>query len=477
LFPDRELIFPTPAFEMFAYFGKLSGGQIKTTPWRDNVFPTEAMVRLAGPRTGMIIVTSPNNPTGAVATVDDLARLSAACPHALLLVDQAYGAFADVNLTPHALRLPNAIVVHTFSKAYGMAGLRIGFAAGPAALIRALRQAGAPYPVSNVSQALAAAWFREGQAHVRAYIARVRRERADLSRLLSELGRPPLPSQANFVFAPCRDAVWLRDAFAGLGISVRLIPDGADFAGGVRISCPGDAKSFERLAHATQTILAPQALLFDMDGVLADVSRSYRTAIAATAQSYGVELTAAEIAAAKAEDGANDDWVVTQRLLARHGVTADLAEVTARFESRYQGSANQPGLRELETPRFDLAMLRRLAKRFALGVVTGRPRVDAERFLRRFDLADLFRVVVCREDAPLKPDPAAVHLALRKLEMEHAWLIGDAPDDMRAARAAGVLPLGWPASGEEDESTVTALYHAGAARVLHDIHQLEELLP
>jgi len=476
LFPDREMVLPTPAFEMFAYFAQLSGGRLKTASWADE-FPLEAVIKLVGKKTGIIVVTSPNNPTGAVISADELTRLSAACPHALLLVDLAYGLFAEEDLSPLALRLPNAVVVYSFSKAQGMAGLRVGFAAGPAPIIDAMRMAGAPYPVSNASHALAVAWFRQGRAQVDAYVARVRRERAELFQLLADLGCRPVPSQANFVFTYCRDALWLRDALAGLGIAVRLSPADEDFAGGVRITCPGDETSFERLSHALRTILRPQALLFDMDGVLAEVSRSYRAAIASTAESYGVALDPAEITAAKAEDGANDDWEVTRRLLSRHGVDAELAEVTARFEDLYQGSGDRPGLRELETLRPDRSLLERLAKRLPLGIVTGRPQADAERFLRRFKVADLFSVVVCREDAPLKPNPAPVRSALKKLGVERAWLLGDAPDDIRAARAARALPLGLAAVGDDPAATAKMLYTAGAARVLNEFRQLEELLP
>ncbi len=476
LFPDREIILPTPAFEMFHHFAHLSGGRVVNTPWSESSYPTDAVIRLANPRTGIIVITSPNNPTGAVATAADLARISAACPSALLLVDQAYGPFADEDLTPAALRLPNAVVVHSFSKVYGMAGLRVGFAAGPAHLIQSLRVAGGPYPVSNISQALVATWQRDGREITAAYLRRVREERAELFRVAADLGWRPFPSQANFVFVQCRDPHWLRDALAGLGIAVRLIPTEADFPGGVRITCPGEPATFDRLLCALRTVAAPKAVLFDMDGVLADVSRSYREAIAATAASYGVSLTSAEIASAKAEPGANDDWALTQRLLSRHGVAADLAEVTARFEEHYQGTSARPGLRELETCRTDISFLERLAARFPLGIVTGRPRADAERFLQRFELTRLFAAVVCREDGPLKPDPAPVRIALDRLKVDSAWLVGDAPDDLQAARAAGVLPIGVPAADDYDIATV-ALYTAGAARVLADLHQLEELLP
>ena len=74
--------------------------------------------------------------------------------------------------------------------------------------------------------------------------------------------------------------------------------------------------------------------------------------------------------------------------------------------------------------------------------MTGRPRRDAERFLREQEVRGLFSVVICREDAPLKPNPQPVRIALERLEARTAWLLGDTPDDVRAAVGAGVVPVG-----------------------------------
>ncbi len=213
---------------------------------------------------------------------------------------------------------------------------------------------------------------------------------------------------------------------------------------------------------------APQALLFDLDGVLADVRESYRRAVVETAAQLGVVLTPPEIAAAKAEGDANNDWVLTRRLLARHGVEADLDEVTRRFEALYQG-----GLWEAERLLCPVAVVARLARRLPLGVVTGRPRRDAERFLEHFGLAEHFVGMVCMGEAPAKPDPAPVRLCLEHLGVVRAWMLGDTPDDVRAALGAGVLPLGVVAPGED---SADALRAAGAVRVIVPT-DLEELLP
>jgi phosphoglycolate phosphatase-like HAD superfamily hydrolase len=81
------------------------------------------------------------------------------------------------------------------------------------------------------------------------------------------------------------------------------------------------------------------------------------------------------------------------------------------------------------------------------------------------------------EDAASKPDPAPVRLALDRLGVSTAWMVGDTPDDLDAARRAGVLPIGVPASGDDFESTTTTLEAAGAARVLGDPNEIGEIMP
>ncbi|MGD2042580.1 MAG: HAD-IA family hydrolase, partial [Acidimicrobiia bacterium] len=95
---------------------------------------------------------------------------------------------------------------------------------------------------------------------------------------------------------------------------------------------------------------------------------------------------------------------------------------------------------------------------------------DTVEFLERFDIAGYFSAVVTREDAPSKPDPAPVRLAMERLGVSHAWMVGDTVDDLRSARGAGAVPIGVTVPGD-DPSVLSQ-----AARVLTDVNQLEEVL-
>jgi histidinol-phosphate aminotransferase len=475
--PRREMLTTDPTFEMLERYCALAGGRYLTVPWPNGPLPVDDLIARVSTQTAVIVVVTPNNPTGTVATADDLQRLSAAAPHAILIVDLVYGEFADHDLTSAALALPNVIVTRTLSKAWGLAGLRIGCAVAAPSLIDALAPAGNPYPVSGVSRALAEAAFAVDDTHIATGVAQVRRERERLAAVLEALGAEPEPSQANFVFTRVRNAAWAWDGLAGLGIAVRRFPERRGLEDALRITCPADESAFERLCSSLRTVLRPEAVLFDLDGVLADVSESYRAAIVRTAAAFGVTLNAGEIAEAKTAGGANNDWELTHRLMAARGVTTSLADVTERFESLYQGTAGRPGLRRTERLLVDPAWLRTLGQRHPLAIVTGRPRLDALRFLEDQQLAGVFPTVVTMEDAASKPDPAPVRLALRRLGVAHAWMIGDTPDDVRAARAAGVLPLGILGPDDAGAAMGPALLHAGAARILNTLSELEGLLP
>lgn len=306
-------------------------------------------------------------------------------------------------------------------------------------------------------------------------------EQSRLFSLLQELGATPSPAEGNAVLAHFKNASWVCDALAGLGIAVRPFVDNAMSSTGetvssLRIICPGESKAYTHIEHALRCALRPEALLLDMDGVLADVSSSYRKAILLSAEAFGVKLLPTEISLAKAEGSSNNDWELTHRLLRIRGVNVSLAEVIECFENLYQGRDPRSGLRNTERLTVDSSWVKRLAGEISLGVVTGRPRADARRFLKEVGIVDWITTLVCMEDAPLKPSPEPITLALKKLGCKRAWMVGDTPDDIRASARAGVIPLGVVAPGEDREQVSPILIEAGAARVLERLEAVEALL-
>ena len=470
LAPGQEMVFPTPTFEMVPLCAEMARGDLVPVEYEWGKLPHDEILAAVNARTGLVAVLTPDNPTGRAFSTRSLLRLAAALPPKVtLMADLAYAEFADEDPTTALLEVPRAVMVRTLSKAWGLAGLRVGFAVGAKERIDVLRGFGGPYALTGPSIAIALDRLRNGVGEMRGFVEFVRGRRERLASAIRAVGGVPEPSQTNFVLGSFPDARWILRGMAAQGVLVRHFAHLPEY---VRITVPRDDVEFGRVARALECLKRPEAVLFDMDGVLADVRRSYREAIARTCASFGVEAGHAEIGAAKAAGHANDDWAVTHALVAAAGVEVPFEEVKRRFEKLYQGDDSSPGLRRHETLIPDLALLEDLARSYRLGIVTGRPRRDAERFLREQGVRGLFSAVVCREDGPLKPNPEPVRIALKLLEARTAWLLGDTPDDMRAAVGAGVVPVGVvpPGGGAEgDDSGATvwaALEAAGAARVV-----------
>ena len=463
LAPGQEMVFPTPTFEMVPACARMSRGDLVPIEYEWGTLPHDDILDAVSERTGVVAVLTPDNPTGRAFSTDSLLRLAAALPSEVtLMADLAYAEFADEDPTPALLEVPRAIMIRTMSKSWGLAGLRVGFAVGAKERIDALRGYGGPYALTGPSIAIALDRLENGVDEMRGFVEYVRSRRERLAAVLREVGGAPEPSQTNFVLASFPDARWIQRGMAAQGVLVRYFAHLPEY---VRMTVPRDDAEFRSVERALKCLDRPDAILFDMDGVLADVRRSYREAIVRTCASFGVEAGHDLIDAVKAAGQANDDWAVTHGVLADAGAEASLEQVTARFEEVYQGTEDEPGLRRHETLIPSREVLAELARRFKLGVVTGRPRADAERFLREQRVRGLFSAVVCREDAPLKPDPAPVRVALDHLEARTAWMLGDTPDDVRAAVGAGVVPVGVVPPGG-GRTGWTALEEAGAARIV-----------
>lgn len=218
-------------------------------------------------------------------------------------------------------------------------------------------------------------------------------------------------------------------------------------------------------------------VLFDMDGVLVDVRGSYRWVIAETVTKLSRQpVAAAEIQELKDLGGCNNDWDLCLRLLDRRGIGADPQRVIELFQNLYWGREEIPVGRILnERWLLPVDVLVRLARDHRLGIVTGRPRREAEWTLQRFGVAEHFEVLVAHEDCPpgrLKPDPAGLNLALRRMGTDRAVYLGDTLDDRQAAWNAGLRFIGVVPPG----GSFPGCFHDGACPVLKEMEGLLEVL-
>ncbi len=224
------------------------------------------------------------------------------------------------------------------------------------------------------------------------------------------------------------------------------------------------------------TLPAPDALIFDMDGVLVDVRASYREAIVQTAAHFGAFVTPAQVDRRKEAGEASNDWEVTRDLLGEAGVDVPLDDVVRVFETLYEGSPGHPGLREREKLLVARETLERWAAARPLGIVTGRPRAQALAALERWELSHLFGAMVCMGETAPKPSAEPVLAAASALGVSRVWMLGDTPDDIVAAREAGAVPLGVTWGAAVPGRAAVALRRAGAVRIARQVEEVDKWL-
>lgn len=205
---------------------RASGAELVLVPQRHYAFDLGAMAEAITPKTGLIYLANPNNPTGSAFTAREFVDFLEKVPDGVLVVlDEAYIHYAvSVGLRDSVeayRKRKNLLILRTFSKVYGLAGLRIGYAIGTAQLLTAMNKLRTPFNTSGVAQAAALAAL-DDKEHVERCIAANAAERKRLSDGLTKLGLQPVVSEANFVFVPVGPgAKEVSDELLHLGVIVR----------------------------------------------------------------------------------------------------------------------------------------------------------------------------------------------------------------------------------------------------------------
>ncbi|WP_142057775.1 histidinol-phosphate transaminase [Pseudarthrobacter sp. B4EP4b] len=223
-----EVIFAWRSFEAYPILVELAGARPVRIPL-DHLegHDLDAMAAAVTERTKVILLCTPNNPTGVPISHERIeAFLRALRPDILVVIDEAYVEYAEAGSGPDSLALyreyPNVCILRTFSKAYGLAGLRVGYAVAAPDIAEGLRRTALPFSVSALAQKAAVASLDAGE-EMEARVAVVKQERARMSRELAARGWKLEPSQGNFLWIRADDELRTRlmEAFDGAGIMVR----------------------------------------------------------------------------------------------------------------------------------------------------------------------------------------------------------------------------------------------------------------
>jgi histidinol-phosphate aminotransferase len=254
--PQDEVVVVTPTFSMYEIYAEATGASVVRVQCDGSFgFPLEETLRSITATTRLIAIASPNNPTGTVATRDDLLLIAKSAPNAALLVDEAYFDFHGETVIPDVESTPTLFVVRTFSKAHGLAGLRAGILIGPAAQMPMVRRVSSPYSV-NVVALLALPAALADTAYITSYVAQVKQGRERLAEFLRKLNIVYWPSHANFLLL--RIGEQHREFVARMrerGILVRDRSSDPGCDGCVRITI-GTSEQMDRLLVALHEVAA-----------------------------------------------------------------------------------------------------------------------------------------------------------------------------------------------------------------------------
>jgi histidinol-phosphate aminotransferase len=227
---DDEVLYAWPSFEAYPIVAAVAGARSIRVPLRDGVHDLRTMAERISPRTRVIFLCDPNNPTGSVIRQPELTDFLTSVPESVMVVlDEAYREFADdthgIDGVELYRRWPNVVALRTFSKAYGLAGLRVGYGVAHPAIADSLRKCAVPCGVSTIAARAAIASLElEDELFVR--VDEVVRERERLRTELLDCGVTVTPSETNFLWLPLGpQAAEVADLLEAQGLMARLFPN------------------------------------------------------------------------------------------------------------------------------------------------------------------------------------------------------------------------------------------------------------
>jgi histidinol-phosphate aminotransferase len=232
--PGERIAVPDPSFTMLAYFAKVNGLGCTWVPLRPDFDIDVDGLIATGAR--FIYVCSPNNPTGTSIPRATLERLVDGAP-GIVLIDEAYAEFSSFTHEELVRSRPNVIITRTLSKAFGLAGLRVGYAIGRPELVSEVEKARGPYKHTGVSERVAIDALTDGVSWVKARAEDVKAIRGRLVEELKAMGLQPLPSEGNFLLIPLPGAPAIAAKMRAMDVNVRAFQGLTGLGDALRIAC------------------------------------------------------------------------------------------------------------------------------------------------------------------------------------------------------------------------------------------------
>lgn len=437
-----KIIRPVPSFSMYEICAKISGATDVPIELDERFELTEEFVEQSKDAK-MVFICRPNNPTSNSFSKKTIERIIKSC-NGIVCIDEAYAEFAEQNCGEF-LKYENVILLRTFSKLYSAAAIRLGYGISSEKIIETLNKVKLPWNVSLITQIIGGLLL-ENETTFEKNIQEIKKNRELLINELNELGIKTIPSDANFVLFETEDPNKVFKALLQCGVLVRDVSSYPKLGKYLRVSIGTKEETVLFLEALKKAINPIDTVIFDVDGVLIDVSNSYRQAIIRTVQKFSKKkISDKEINDIKAIPGFNNDWDVSYALskgirtpIGKQRESKKYLQMKDYFQKIYLGE-----LIENEQPLISKKTLEKLRSLgIGFGIVTSRPRVEALFVLRKFGIVPQYikeeNIIALEDCDEEKPSPKPVLLVKKMLGAANPVFIGDTESDRLSATGAGI---------------------------------------
>ena len=465
-----------PAFSMPKIYAAAVGCNYKEISYKKKwIFPIDEFISNIDDKVKLIILTTPNSPTGESLSREVLLKILDSSKNSIVLIDETYSSYTQEQFHDLVNDYDNVLICRSFSKDYALAGLRLGYIISNKQNIDYIRRIYSPYSVNNIAAKAAVAAIDDKE-----YFEYVKNQILESRKLLSDglkdMAKKVYSGEGNFLCVDFGEkAEFIYKKLLNAGIKVKYYKNDPDLDGCFRISIP----SVEQSKIFLDVLKSRDLIIFDIDGVLVDVQNSYRIAIKKTYEFFAQrDLVFEKIQEAKNSGGLNNDWDLVEYLLKKDGFTPSKIEIINKFQEFYFGNGNN-GLILNEELLIEPKEIEKLAKDFDLAIFTGRPRKEAEFVLKRWNLENLFSVIVTMDDIKEgfhKPHPFGINHIKEIINPLNTYYLGDTPDDMISAREAGVKGIGILPPQDKSENLRQRLLTEGAIKILEKTQDITKVV-
>lgn len=474
---DDTVLNSNPTFVMPQIYAAGTGANYKEFNYLEKwSYPVDEIINNIDEKTKLVIVTTPNNPTGDSISRENLIKIIEASKNNFVLIDETYCNYSNEKFTDLAGKYDNVLIIRSFSKDFALAGLRLGYIISCSDNINNLKKIISPYNVNNIAAIAGIAALHDTD-----YIAKTKLNVDESKKIITQglqgVAEKIYPSDSNFLLIDFGDkAAYIHKRLLNSGILIKSFANSSQLKTCLRIGMP-DPENARKIVNIIKE--KRDLIIFDMDGVIIDTQNSYRLVIKNTYEHFsGRILTKEEVQDAKNKGGLNNDWDLTEFLLKKYNIEVHPMDIINKFQELYFGN-NGDGLIQNEEILISPETLRNLSKTYDLAIFTGRPKIEAVFALEQWGIKNLFAPVITMDDVPdkfHKPHPCGVHKILNVINPKNTYYLGDTIDDMIAASKSNVHGIGVLPPQDKTLELRQRLYSMGAKHVLEETEHIVEYL-